>query len=179
MKNRKPLRIGVIGCGWIMRSTYVPTLLSLPEQAQVVAVCDLNAGLANEVAGHFANVAVFTDAKMMLKAAGLDAVLVLTTEKVNARMARMVMEANLPVYQEKPPAVNSAELEELIYCGSRQPDQGLYGVQPATYAACCGSRFLSERFEESFRGLETRGPQSRDISVYGDPCVRFRAVFRG
>jgi virulence factor len=121
MKNHNPLRVGVIGCGWIMRSTYVPTLQSLAEQIQVAAVCDLNAAQAGDMAAQFVGATAYTDAAAMLKEAGLDAVMVLTTEKVNARMARMVMEANLPVYLEKPPAVNSAELEEFIAAEAGSP----------------------------------------------------------
>ena len=112
-ENADPIRIGVIGCGGIMRSTYVPTLQSLAE-ACVVGCCDLNFGAAGEMAGHFPNAIPYADARAMLKEARLDAVLVLTSEKVNAAMARLVLEANLPVYLEKPPAVNSAELAELM-----------------------------------------------------------------
>jgi len=50
----------------------------------------------------------------MLQESKLDAVLVLTSEKVNAIMARLVLKANLPVFLEKPPALCSEELEDLI-----------------------------------------------------------------
>ena len=46
MKNR-PIQLGVVGCGWIMRSAYTPTLLSLSEAARVAAVCDLNKAAAH------------------------------------------------------------------------------------------------------------------------------------
>lgn len=121
MNNDNLLHLGVIGCGWIMRSVYVPALQSLSERVHVAAVCDLNAALAAETAGQFAAAAVYTDAKVMLREASLDAVLILTSEKVNARMARMVLQANLPVYLEKPPAVNSVELEELIAAETQSP----------------------------------------------------------
>jgi virulence factor len=114
MKDDNLLRLGVIGCGGIMRLVYTPALQSLSQRARVAAVCDLNAAFAAESAGQFADAAVYADAKVMLREAALDAVLVLTSEKASARMARMVLEANLPVYLEKPPAVNSVELEELI-----------------------------------------------------------------
>ena len=104
-----------------MRSIYAPVLLSMPNLVRASAVCDLNESAAAAVAGQFTNTSVFTDAEAMLRKAGLDVVLVLTSVKVNARMARMVLRANLPVYLEKPPAVNSVELEELIAAEAQSP----------------------------------------------------------
>jgi virulence factor len=102
-----------------MRSTYVPALLSLTEEFEVAAICDLNEAVAREVAKSFGSAVVFTDADQMLQAGGLDAVLVLTSEKVNAAMAQCVLKSGLPVYLEKPPAVNPVQLEELIEAEKR------------------------------------------------------------
>ena len=108
------IRIGIIGCGWIMQSTYTPTLQSLSDDFLVAGVCDLNETAAGDVAKSFAGAEVFTDADAMLAAAKLDAVLVLTSEKVNAAMAQRVLKSGIPVYLEKPPSVSSAQLAELI-----------------------------------------------------------------
>jgi virulence factor len=102
-----------------MRSTYAPTLLSLANDFQVAAVCDLNQTAAREIANSFAGAEVFTEAHAMLATARLDAVLVLTSEKVNAGMARIVLEYGLPVYLEKPPAINSAHLDALMAAEAR------------------------------------------------------------
>jgi hypothetical protein len=121
MENFKPVRLGIIGCGWIMRYVYAPILLSMPDRVRVATVCDLDESARAVVAGQFTDVSVFTDAGAMLREGDLDAVLVLTSEKVNARVARMVLQKNLPVYLEKPPAVNSVELEELITAETQNP----------------------------------------------------------
>jgi len=114
MINHKPIHVGVVGCGWIMRSIYTPTLLSMPDLVNVSAVCDLNEEAAHASAAQFPNAAVFNDVRAMLQETKLDAVMVLTSEKVNAIMARLVLKANLHVYLEKPPAISSEELEDLI-----------------------------------------------------------------
>jgi len=110
----KPIDVGVIGCGWIMRSIYTPVLLSLPDLVRVIAVCDLNEAAAQACAGPFAQAKAFTDIETMLRDTKPNAVLVLTDEKATAPVTRQVLLANVPIYQEKPPALTSSELEDLI-----------------------------------------------------------------
>jgi len=114
MTNHKPIHVGVVGCGWIMRSIYTPTLLAMPDLVSVAAVCDINEEAAHASAAQFPGAVVFNDIRAMLQETKLDAVMVLTSEKVNAIMARLVLKANLHVYLEKPPAISSEELEDLI-----------------------------------------------------------------
>jgi virulence factor len=98
----------------MMRSTYVPALRSLADRAQVAGVCDLNGAFATAAAALLPGAAVYTDARVMLRELALDAVLVLTSEKANALVARMVLLAQVPVFLEKPPALTPAELETTI-----------------------------------------------------------------
>lgn len=118
----EPVRVGVIGCGHIMRSIYAPTLQSVAEIC-VVGACDLNLVAATETAAQFMGAKPYADARVMLIENRLDAALILTSEKVNAAVARLVLKANLPVYLEKPPAVHSAELEELIDAECSRPNK--------------------------------------------------------
>ena len=134
VKN-KPIQVGVVGCGWIMRSMYVPTLLSLPDAIRVTAVCDLNEEAARASAEKFESATVFTDVAALLQEAKLDAVMVLTSEKVNAAMAQRGLKAGLPVYLEKPPAVSSPQLEELIAAETRSKTFVYTRLQPEAYAA--------------------------------------------
>ena len=106
------LRIGVIGCGDILRSIYTPLLEGLAD-IDVVGVCDLNFAVAAGMTTRFPKATPYADARAMMSEIRLDAVLVLTPEKANAATARLVLGAGLPVYLEKPPAVTPAELEDL------------------------------------------------------------------
>jgi virulence factor len=110
----KPIEVGLIGCGWIMRSIYTPVLLSLPDLVRVTAVCDINEAAVQACTGSFVLATAYTDIETMLRKTKLDAVLVLTNEKATAPVTRQILQANLPIYQEKPPALNSPELEDLI-----------------------------------------------------------------
>lgn len=114
MKKTEPIRVGIVGCGGIMRSTYTDTFLSLTDVIHVAALCDLSAEALRDRAKHFPEAATFSDIDAMLRESKLDAVIVLTSEKANARMATIVLQAELPVYLEKPPATSSTELEALI-----------------------------------------------------------------
>lgn len=150
MKNNQTVRVGVIGCGWIMRSTYVPALQALADRISVAAVCDLNTDLAAETARLFSRCTAYADAEKMFQEKGLDAVLVLTSEKVNAKMAQMGLRANVPVYLEKPPAINSAQLDELISGEAKSPRK--------IYTA------FNRRHTPLYAGLDFAGKKIRKVS---------------
>jgi virulence factor len=114
MNAPAPIAIGVVGCGWIMRNIYAPILLSQPELIRLTAVCDIAPSSARAVADRFGGAAVFDDIPTMLQKAKLDAVLILTGENATGSVAREVLKRGIPVYVEKPPALDSTELEELI-----------------------------------------------------------------
>lgn len=66
------IRVGFIGCGGIARE-YLSRLDQLPDEARVVAVCDLDEGRAREFAGG-RDAAAYTDYHEMLDRERLDAV---------------------------------------------------------------------------------------------------------
>jgi virulence factor len=109
-----PLTIAVVGCGWIARSIYAPILLSLGDSVRVLAICDLDASAALAMAARFKGSTSFSSVAAMLEKTTLDAVLVLTSEGATAAVVVEILKAGIPVFVEKPPAMNSAELEELI-----------------------------------------------------------------
>jgi virulence factor len=116
-------KVGVIGCGQITRRVYAPILLGLAGQVEVAAVCDLNEPSARSLAtGHFPGAGVYTDVSPMLRKEKLDAVMVLTSETANASTARKVLlESDVPIYLEKPPARTLNELDNLMETESRGP----------------------------------------------------------
>jgi virulence factor len=140
----------VIGCGWIMRALYTPAFLSMPQLTRVTAVCDLNESAASAIAKGIPGAAVFTDMDAMLQSGTFDAVLILTSEKFNAAVAQRVLKANVPIYLEKPPANDSAELEELIAAEARS--------QTFVYAA------FNRRHIPLFSHLDFNGERVRRIS---------------
>ncbi len=105
------LRIGIIGAGRLASSRLYPCLHTLP--ITLAAVCDLDRGKAEHNARRFGGGAAYTDYEQMLAREPLDAVLVCVGPEGHARLAMAVMEAGLPVYTEKPPALDAAAARKM------------------------------------------------------------------
>jgi predicted dehydrogenase len=126
-------------------------------------VCDLDAALAAETASQFPGAAAHGGMEAMFRETELDGVLVLTSERANAEMARRSLAAGLAVYLEKPPAVSSRELEELIGAEARGPGT----IYPA----------FNRRHTPLFAALDFHGKEWRRVSGalkrHGRPVAKF------
>lgn len=104
---RAPLRLGVVGLGVISRF-YLAAIADDPA-FELAAVCDLD---PTALAAH--PVPAFTDHRVMLASADLDAVVVTTPNDVHAAVCRDVVAAGLPVCVEKPLATDLADGVALV-----------------------------------------------------------------
>src|SRR5215213_6131881 len=104
------LRIGVIGTGRI-GSLHVRTLTSLPGVASV-AVCDADEARARALAVELGLAVVATPEDLIAR--GLDAVVIATPTPTHIPMLRLAARAGLPVFCEKPVALDAAALDVAI-----------------------------------------------------------------
>ena len=130
------LRIGVLGLGAVTQSVHLPLLLRRWAEFEVVAVADLSAERAAQVAGRHGIAGVFTSAAELIAAhrsgtCPLDAVLVATSGTHGAD-ALTVAEAGLPVFCEKPLALAEAEIDRLEAAGARVQLGYMKEYDPAT-----------------------------------------------
>ena len=100
------LRTAVIGTGLL--GTRHARVWHEMADAELVAVCDLNAERAQQVAGQFGAQA-FTNYQTMLNEVALDAVSVVTPDHLHRDPVLAALAANLHVLQEKPLATNAAD----------------------------------------------------------------------
>jgi len=121
-----PLRIGVIGCGQIARAIHLPVLGRIPE-ARVVALAEpvdasraAAAALAPAAAAH-------ADYRELLRAGGLDAVVVCAPPHLHAPSAIAAFDAGLHVYLEKPLAPSLADAEPAVQSWLRAGTIGMIG----------------------------------------------------
>lgn len=106
------VRIGIIGAGNIAQNAHIPAYLHQPD-VELVAVCDIKADRAEEVARRYNIKHVFTDFNEMVKLPELDAVSVCTWNNSHAAATIAALEAGKHVLCEKPMAMNVAEAEAM------------------------------------------------------------------
>lgn len=97
--DRRHLKVGVIGTGWIGRQH--AEMVSRRDDAAVVAVCDLDRRLASEVAAKTGG-EVYSDWRELLAEAPVDAVFVCTPPATHAEPAIAALRQGVPLYLEKP-----------------------------------------------------------------------------
>lgn len=110
---RAPLRVGLIGAGWVSLH-HLLAWKALAGQAEIVAIADPSADNVARRAETFGIEAVYADAAHMLADGGLDAVDVAAPRAVHVELVRLAADHGLPVLCQKPLAPTLAEAEKLI-----------------------------------------------------------------
>lgn len=106
--------LAVVGCGFIFRAVYAPILETLADHVRVVALVDPNPDSVQAAAARFPGARAHADLDSLLATEKPDATMVLTPERFNTSTTLRLLEAGVPVYLEKPPAVNMEQLASLI-----------------------------------------------------------------
>ena len=110
------LRAGIIGAGWIGQR-HAQTLAARADVA-VIAVCDVDAGRAAQVASA-SRARVFSDWREMLESGALDLLWVCTPPREHAGPAVAALERGLPVYLEKPVARSADDAARIVAAADR------------------------------------------------------------
>lgn len=108
-----PLRIGLMGAGWVTQH-HLKAWATLCDEARVVAIADPSLERARERAGAFGIPAVFASAEEMLAAGGIDAVDIAAPRAVHADLVRLAARRGLPILCQKPLAPTLAEAQALV-----------------------------------------------------------------
>jgi predicted dehydrogenase len=109
----RPLRVGVVGCGYATRTRHLPTISRLAE-VEVVALADLDAAVLAEVAEEFGVRSRFEDPAELVRADDVDAVAVCVPAVHHVEVALEAIEAGKHVLVEKPLALSLVEADRLI-----------------------------------------------------------------
>lgn len=111
-QTQRTLRIALIGCGQIA-DAHLQEIAKL-RCASVVAVCDVYRDLAYQAAARFGNPAIYDDHRRMLDEVQPDVVHVTTPAHTHHRLAIEALQAGCHVYVEKPLALDTADVDEII-----------------------------------------------------------------
>ncbi len=128
-------KVGVIGAGGMVRYH----LQGFQQAgAEVTAIADVNHEAARRLAEAEGIPHAFGDVAEMLGSADVDAVSVIVPNKFHAPLAIQALQAGKHVFCEKPPALNAAEVEQMIAAAQGAGKQLMFNfnnrARPESYA---------------------------------------------
>ena len=115
----KKLKIGIIGSGGIAQGCHMRGYAAIPEQCEIVAVCDVNPETAKSAAEKFNVPNVHTDYKELLANAEIDADSVATPNKYHKQPTIDALNAGKHVLCEKPLGMNAEECREMCQAAAK------------------------------------------------------------
>lgn len=111
-------RIGIVGIGWWATLNHLPAIAANPD-ADIVAICDLDAERLQTVGEKFGIAARYGDLGEMLANESLDGVIVSTPHTAHAAPAIAALEAGCHVLIEKPMATTATEGRAIAEAAAR------------------------------------------------------------
>jgi predicted dehydrogenase len=114
--------VGVIGMGQFFISTHLPNLMALEDIFQVVSVCDNKGARAQDIARQFRAAQASTDVDQVLSNPDVQLVMITTRHDTHASLVVKALQAGKNVFLEKPLAINSDQLEEVIEAVKGRPE---------------------------------------------------------
>ena len=124
MNSSRQARIGFVGAGAHATSQLYPSLVQAPS-AKLVAVCDLEAVKAERNAKLFGADRWYTDVDAMLSKEELDGVCICGLPDMHRDVGMQVLGRKLPIFVEKPSALNPADAQRLADAAVKA---GLWGM---------------------------------------------------
>jgi predicted dehydrogenase len=118
----QPVRIGIVGCGSVMRGPYTNQIKRIQRSGtpvEVVAACDIVPAGEQIVRERFGDVRYSTDYRAVIESEDVDLVLVLTAMPMHGPITRAALEAGKHVLVEKPMAVTLEDAAELVALAKR------------------------------------------------------------
>jgi predicted dehydrogenase len=107
------LKVVLVGCGKIADG-HIEEIMKMPERARVVAVCDREGLMAEQIAVRYGIPRFYDRYEAMLAEESPDVVHVTTPPQSHLRLASAAIDAGCHVYVEKPLCLNGADTRALL-----------------------------------------------------------------
>jgi predicted dehydrogenase len=114
-----PVKLGIVGCGFVAEHRHLPTLRRLPE-IHVEAVADADRDRCERVAARFGVPYRYDSVHALLERPEVEAVAVCTPASAHAEVAGAALEAGKHVFVEKPLTLSLEEADALVERARRQ-----------------------------------------------------------
>lgn len=110
---KEKIKVALIGCGTITQKRHLPEYRADPN-VEIVAVCDANLTLAQEVAYHFQVPQYYQDYRVMLNECSVDALSVCTPNHSHAQITIDCLKRGKHVLCEKPMSTSYRDAEAMV-----------------------------------------------------------------
>ncbi len=141
--------IGIIGGGGIAQSAHMKGYAQIPEQCEIVAVCDVNDETAKKAAGLFNVGTTYSDYNELLADPRIHAVSVTTPNKFHKEPTIAALKAGKHVLCEKPLSMDAIESREMCDV-ARATGNILQVALQSRFTG--GARFLKEYIDKGHMG---------------------------
>ena len=108
------LKVAIVGCGFVAQKRHIHSFLRLRKNVLLCAVCDLNEGLATEVAKKFGIKHAYSNLSDMLSKEDLDIIDICTPPNAHATVAIEAMDQGCNVLMEKPMALSVPDCDKMM-----------------------------------------------------------------
>ena len=162
-------RIGIIGFGWIARDVHYPNYLTIADECEITAVCDINP-TAIENAKNKTGLSedrIFTDYKELIDSGLCDAVDICTPNYLHCEIAKYALNKGLGVSIEKPVGMNAKEVKEVEALAK---EKNLPVFVCFTWHHKATLRYLKDLVDEGFIG---------DVDHMFIRCIKNSAFYKG
>lgn len=109
----KKVKVGIIGSGGIAQGCHIPGYLSIPDQCEIVALCDAVEATVKGASEKFGITKTYTDYHELLADPEIDAVSVATPNKYHMQPTIDALRAGKHVLCEKPLSMNADESRQI------------------------------------------------------------------
>jgi predicted dehydrogenase len=152
----QPVRIGIVGCGSVMRRPYMNLIrqLLVKNQIEVKIACDVLAERRQLVVEQLGIPKFTSDFREVIYSDEVDLVLVLTSMPEHGPITRAALEAGKHVLVEKPMSVDLAEAAQLVELAKKSPG----------YLVCAPHVILSPTYQIMWQRIK-RGDIGKVLSA--------------
>ena len=122
----EPLRVGLVGCGWVAEVCHLPAFGDIRE-AKVVAVADMDRDRAERMASRYGIARCYGDFRALLDDPQVEAVAVCVPSRSHFEVGMAAIDAGKHLFLEKPLTANLDECDRLIERASGVSTKAMVG----------------------------------------------------
>jgi predicted dehydrogenase len=155
---REPLRIGVIGAGFIAQIAHLHALSRIPE-ARIVALAEPDDGLREAVSRHFGIQSAFCNYQEVLDRSDIEAIVICVPRRAQSHLVTKALSNARAVLSEKPMAMTLEEGTTMVSIARRSGASWTVGYMKRYDVGV-------QRFGDLFKSLRSSGELGAVVDVH-------------